>query len=570
MDSFDFETEFTLTESPNGAAPPGDPAPSRPWYDPRRYFRKDDDGEGIEKGDYAIGLYDEGHFLHVVVVRKHGELLELVEAQRYRLGHPLETVTSLDELIVEVDGSDGGFADPLDLGDALDSTPALVDLTLESDSGDDGSAPGFHELIRRYAGAGSQVSIALAEPSVYYVHIDRRIDGKPGKAATEQMLSDISEQRPYADKLFPDQLHAIPLADGRTTMVVREARLNHADLLEEIRPGISRRIRFVESAESSILNLAALRYDFADDEVNLVIHVGQEYSRVIFLQGTQLLFLSDKVETYMEGENLANFLNRMIQVEIIKGRFSPPSRVFLSGNAAELQLEAAFRELFTYMPEAEIRFLDYPLFGLTEGDMTASRYSVALGGALRVLNPKAPQITAVDLTPDHIREEQKQFKLNPAGWLLLLLIPLCAAWVAWTTGQQEYDLRKLEDQLAAQQTRLNDLQVVDERVTTQKARMVQFEAALNAAAEMGLGTTPWSDRLNSLNRAAADIGGIWLTELKRRNDDEILLFGYATSRTRIAPFVQATGASTLRRVEVQSIRDKAVYFFEIELERHGQ
>ena len=78
-----------------------------------------------------------------------------------------------------------------------------------------------------------------------------------------------------------------------------------------------------------------------------------------------------------------------------------------------------------------------------------------------------------------------------------------------------------------------------------------------------IGIDKWSPIIVQLMKEIGRIKGIWLTEIMQ--DKGLILFkGYAVYRNRIPQLVNALGSVTLRTVEVQEIRDKTTYRFEIE------
>jgi hypothetical protein len=85
-----------------------------------------------------------------------------------------------------------------------------------------------------------------------------------------------------------DAVDAIKTDEGNLLCVVREDGLSLINALENIKGYIGNRLPLisgVDSADVSLMNLVKANYDFEPQDVSVIIYVGTEFTRLIFMRG---------------------------------------------------------------------------------------------------------------------------------------------------------------------------------------------------------------------------------------------------------------------------------------------
>ncbi|MCB0276656.1 MAG: hypothetical protein KDI06_17700 [Calditrichaeota bacterium] len=515
------------------------------------------------KGEYSIGVYDEGMYLHVVVLAKEEGKIRFVDAERYRLARRLDSLDDGQEFVLEPDGSTAIPDDSMSLGEALDEPDFLSELHNE-DEGEKERPKGtpLEEIFARYAHGKFSIGVTLAEPQVHYTTLAGRWQ-EEGKALEERVIDEIAKERPYMDRIHPDDLHSIQLPDGRVTAIVRDSKLNILNLLEQLKRGALRHLGFIESAEASVVNFIKSNYKFRLEDITTIVYVGHEYSRIVFLKGSLIFHISESIEAFLDSENLANTLYTRILLEQDRMNLPTPKYIFLTGEAYDAGLldfiKGKFRE------NIFIDYVNFKRFGLEGMDAVVSRFAVAMGAAVRAIDRDNSELYKVDLTPGYIRENQKRFKLGTAGWVMLVLIPLIAIFGIWEISNQEADLNRLEQNLQEKRTELSALEGIEILVNGKRDELNKYESALNAVDSMKVDLNTWSTQLTHLSSVTRSIGGIWITQMKSLPNGRVLLKGYSLNREKVPAFTEMLNGASLLRVEIQELRNRKVYEFELEM-----
>lgn len=433
----------------------------------------------------------------------------------------------------------------------------------------------LHEILSRYPARKYKVAISLPDPQTYYTYFNTDW-GLNEKKLTEKIIEELSKERSANKKIKTEAISILRLALGNLMVITRDAEVSILNLLETLKDSLENRlpkIAFVESAEISLVNLVKKNYNFPDKEISVIIYVGHEFSRFIFLQGNLLLHISpimgEGADSFLVfGSSVSEFANTIysrLLLETDDLNLSKVDNLILAGEAREAVLKSLLVGLF---PEKvnieEIKFVNLDTFGVPGTIVKMLPHTaVALGSAWRALDESNEALYQVNLIPSKIKEEQKIFKLSLFGWILLALIPIFTLFFTKKVFDQDRELRRLQIQQQQIRSELLSLQEIKTQLDGHLEKLNFYTSTYGVLDSLVVGTEDWSQFLNKLARKANRIGGIWITEMETLNSSTILLKGYSMTRAKIPVFCNAIGQATLQQVQVQDIRKQRVYLFTI-------
>ncbi|MFZ0389096.1 MAG: hypothetical protein WAN36_01450 [Calditrichia bacterium] len=511
--------------------------------------------------ELAIGIFVEGQHLHIATLARRKERLKLIDAQIIKLTKTMDTVQVQEEIFSESlsDYSDG--SSQLDISEEIpdhhwrdnDSTADVHD-----------NAALLRQLLQRYPNKKNKLAISLSEPQVYYSYYatDWGLDGKKLK---QKMLDEIFSERQNGEVISPDALHVVRLKDGRLMGIVRDNEVNVLNLLDYIRAG--KRVNvpiidFVESSEISLVNLVNANYEFSEVEVSVIVYLGNEFSRLIFLKGNELYTISYIIGAGLDSENITNTIYSRILLEQDNLNLPQIDNIILTGECYEVGMKTYLAEK---LPEAiKVDYLKLANLDVIGNEPIVSRFSVAIGSAWRVLNKKDPFQYDVNLLPMTIMEGQKRFKLGLAGWVLLILLPLMSLFATSKIISQKSTISQLTTDRQRYNEELAYLQDFEMKYNAKKAKYAHYQKAFDAVEAMSAGLKVWSNFLKGLSSQSKSTGNLWITDVNGKSGDNAVLKGYSMRRDRIPQLASTMGEGALKRVEVQEIRRQQVYLFEME------
>jgi len=515
------------------------------------------DWEKKYSGKLAVGIFVEDTLLHVVCLAREDNKTRLVEAEILQMAGVEQEIPLEQEVLA--DGTQANDS-PFEFSDGSGEDAFL------SAEGSDVSAEALAGVLNRLPNKRFKLALSLPEPMVYYTSFDNDW-GLKGTKLKKRIIEEISASRSEGTQLSVEQVHVLKLADSRILAIVNEDDTSVLDVHNALRGNSLRRtpwIDFVETAEVSLVNLINTNYEFTEDEISLVIYVGSESSRLIFMHGKEIYNISNLIGAGLDSPSVANTIYSRLLLEQDNLNLHKMDNIILTGEAFEAELKEFLVSKFD--EDVNLEYLQFNSLDVSGIDPLLSRFSIAIGTALRSLN-KGETEYKVDLIPKSIREGQKSFKLGPVGWILLALIPLLTFFFTFQSVKQQEQLAELGSKITAVSSDLDSRRNVEPTYNAEKKKLAAYDRTLTLVDSLLVGTKTWSGILRQISRSTAQVKGIWVTDVVQSSKTEIRVEGYSLYRDRVSQFADAlTYNSNLAEVELEEIQDKEVFSFIVKLD----
>jgi len=512
----------------------------------------------------AIGMFLDGTSLQIVSLAKDKTELKLIDAQIIELKARPEPVTvgaprSAEHLLL--DETNGG---PIDLTAELNKpNEDIPDIPSESETESSDDQILQNELLK-LAHKKFKIAISVAEPEIYYATFATDWGLKDEKLK-ERIIENLVAEKPTAFDITPEDIRIVPLASGGILSAVRGSELNMLTLLDKSQRNLGSKmpkISFIETAEISLVNLVKANYEFNEDETTTIIYVGQEFSRLIFMEGNNLSSISQIIEEGIDSPDIAKTIYSRLLLSLDNLHLKNVDNIILTGDADRGNVLPILRERFSL--DIRIDFLKFNTFDFQGIDEVLSRFAVAVGVALRALEDRDENFYRMDLLPKEIREKQKIFKLGIWGWMLLILLPLATFFFTAMTGKLMIDLKNIKDIQKNKQDELTRLEEPRAQLEIINKKLTDYSNIFSVLDSILVGTKTFSHFLTKVSDVTKKTGKIWITNIVSTSESGVRVEGYSLNRDRIPVFAQLLGRSILNKVEVQEIRERTVYYFEIQ------
>ena len=415
--------------------------------------------------------------------------------------------------------------------------------------------------IKKYA-----LTYSIAEPAIYY-HILESDFGLKGAKLKERILAELRNIRAFQPAT--DAVDAIKTDEGNLLCVVREDGLSLINSLENIKGFIGNRlprIPAIDSADISLLNMVRLNYDLQPQEISVIIYVGVEFTRLIFMRGNQFYQFAPILGEGYDSPNLQNTVYSRLLLEQDNLAIPRISRIILAGQCKRI----AFKEfLQQQLPDQEIDYLLAPQLDTSplqaELQESISEFAVPIGAAWRVLAAPHPKIHDINLLPSAVREGQRVFKLAWHGVLLLALLFASTLFFTFQIGDKTKEIAAQEETLKIKESQKIENQTLSNSIEALQAELSKFESSLALYDSLVPGAERWSKVLTQFSHGVEDLNSIWLSDFSTSESGAMTLNGVAIYRVRIPRLSSLFENSILKEVTVSEIRDKTVYRYKIEV-----
>ncbi|MGA7162312.1 MAG: hypothetical protein WBZ48_15050 [Bacteroidota bacterium] len=512
------------------------------------------------EGKTALTIFVDGLDVKFVHIALRGKQFHLEDFKTVNLVKKLEERQATAEVGTGLEG--------VDLLEASANTPIIQEGVAEEAEGAETNNSVILGLLTDYPSYKYQFSYSISEPSVYYQTFEDSF-GLGGGKLKKKLVEELSKIR--ASKPNSDAVAFIKATEGQILSVIREDGLSLIDILENIKDFIGKRIPripFIETSDVSLMNLVRANYEVGSEEISVIMYVGSEFSRLIFLKGKDFLHFAPVISEGRTSPNIENTLYSRILLEQDSAGIMRLDRIFLAGEAHKLELKQFLSPQFAEAPIDYLipKNLDTGALQQSVEEIT-SEYAVPISVAMRVLDQKNANYYSIDLLPQSFREGQKVFKLAWHGYLLMLLIFLGTLFFTTRVADLAEDVRAANrdlQQKQLQQSENDRLQKILDSLTVQNQ---QFISALEVYDNIVPNYNRWSKVFYHLTQSVEDVKSVWIGDIITKPDSTIELTGYTLYRPRIPRIANMFEKATLQSVELQEIRGQTVYKFILTIQK---
>lgn len=507
----------------------------------------------------AVGLFADGLELKYVKLSLKGKAVILEDFKTVALVKKIEEKAAITEeaIIGDLTTVDYGAQslDTIGVGAGEEASNSSVLLGLLNELG----SP------RKYT-----LSYVLAEPALTYHEFDTDF-GLKGDKLKKKIIDELTAARGVTPAI--DAIEVIPTATGGILAVIREDGVQMYEALNEVKPFVGGRIpliKMVESADFALMELVRAEYEPQEEEVTVIVYIGHDFSRLIFMQGEHYLHFAPIISEGYGSPNIENTIYSRILLEQDNIALTRIDRILLAGEAHRVNLYEAIAPQF---PSAEVGYIkvsgvNLGTFEGTVGD-TVSEYVLPLVAAWHALQPKHPAFYNINLIPQRVIEGQRVLALAWHG--VLVAVGIIAAIVFFWTSimRQQAEIRRTQDEVRRAEERLVELENLNARKEALQNDIGRYKDATTVYDEVAPGSDRWSRVLHYLANSIEDLNSLWLTSIQPDNriKNAILIRGRALYRSRIPRIASAFEKATLREVRTITIRNKVLYEFDILIEK---
>lgn len=499
-----------------------------------------------------VCIFSEGNDTKITVLEKEKEKIKLLKTGSYNVVQaPVEAVQGITNLKIESD--DLSFEE-------LEKSNTLAQAEAVSSSG---LAVINNSLKNINLGKSSFIPL-LTEPFLHYHVYEGSKLGKSQKFA-QDLITDISETKNIT--VNKDELGWVELSDKSTLAVFLNGDAAPVKLVNSLAEYNGKRfykIPTIKSAEIALANYVAKKKKFFPDDQSLIVHIGKEYSKLIFLHGRKLKHIGTTLDIGTTNLHTYDVYFSKILLEMDTGGISSLDNIIVCGEDDSENLILSFYGTF---PEANVSRLEFEEIDSSildeESKKTISAYSIAIAGSIEYLEDqslKNPE--GINLLPKSVREEQKTFQFAWHGYAILPLLFGATFFLTLQILMNNKKANDLEKEIAQQTVLLKQNREILGRIAELESKISGFgqtQAILDSAA---VGTGVWSKLSEHFSDFFGAKQNIWITKLNTDNAS-IVLEGYSLSKLSPTELAYSIDGSNLKGIFNEAIRQEDAYRYNL-------
>ena len=392
----------------------------------------------------------------------------------------------------------------------------------------------------------------LAEPAVYFqkIHDDKEL------ASLKISNNGRIETTIGFVNLFDNSRLAV-YSSGKSNYlqaIDSLARLNNRKFLK---------IASVKSAEISLASYILRKRKFGEEDNSLIIYVGKEYSKLIFLKGNKLHHIGATVSVGKNSFNAHNVIASKILFEMENGLVSNIDNIIICGEDDSDELTAVINEAY---PSADVKTQNIESVEIREIDSfsTTSSFIIPAAVAQEYFDELDKKFSGLNLLPNHIKDEQKLINLQWHGYLMILLILLSAGYFLskiYSNNQELASKNSELEKLSAIQEQNHD---AVEQIKSYENKIANVGQTKTILAQLSKGTGILSAQMKKLANFTSQDKIIWISSITMNEKKNLNVAGYTFSRRRVKDLADTYNGSTLENIIYEPLRETRAFKFKVD------
>jgi len=324
------------------------------------------------------------------------------------------------------------------------------------------------------------------------------------------------------------------------------------------------KISSIKCAEIALANYVSKTTKFFPEDYSLVIYIGREYSKLIFLEGQKLKHIGTTLDIGTQNLHTYDVYFSKILLEMENGGIPRLDNVVLCGDDRSENLVLSFYGTFPEANVSELKFDSFELSDLPENERdNISAYSIPVSGAYEYYAEQDNELSGINIMPRYIKENQKFLQF---GWHSYAIFPfLFAATFLFTylTLSNYKEMSELDVEIQI----LRELEIQNQSIVNQLAplnkRIDNFDKTQAILDSASAGTEIWGKSVEYVSHFIERRRNFWVSHWETGNGNQVLLKGFSLSRSVLTEFAEYNNASILRNVLYEPLREKNAFAYNI-------
>jgi len=404
---------------------------------------------------------------------------------------------------------------------------------------------------------------ALTEPSMNYHSIETK-EGLKGGKLFDELISDIKLHKGVDVK--KDSMDFIDLSENSYLAAFVDGPIGCVNLAKGIAEHLGKkhfRIPTIKSADIALAYYVAKRKKFFPDDKSLIVYIGKDYSKLIFLQGKKLKYLGATQDMGTTNIRSYDVYFSKILLEMENGGIPSLDNIIVCGEDDSENLILSFYGTFPEANVSRLEFDDVDLSSLEEEAKSKfSSFCVPISVITEYFDEAAKEHKGINLLPKYISEEQKLFQFSWHSFLVLPLIFLVAFLFTIKMLQNNEELAKLDKQIAEKNKIISQNRLTLDKIAELKGRIGGFDQTVTILDSAAVGTKMWINILKDVSEYYGIEKDIWITQLSNDNNS-ISMNGYSVSKYSPADVSYNLKGAVLNNLTNETLREEKIFQYDL-------
>jgi len=497
-------------------------------------------------------LYCEGSEAKLALIEKNGNTVKIERVVSIPLSQALHSAASVDrspvfnggdEISSEIsfDKEEGNGFDIYDSSDVGMLANALTGINLKK-----------LEFVP-----------IVTEPTVNFHPFEKTQEVKKEKII-DLLRKDIQNTKGLS--INQDMIDYIELKDKSLLGVFLEGDIPCVQLINLLAQHIRKRflkIAGIKPAELSLAYYVSKTTKFFPEDFSLIIYIGKEYSKLLFLEGQQLRHVGATLDIGTRNLHTYDVYFSKILLEMENGGIPKLDNIILCGEDRSENLILSFYGTFPEANVTELKFENFDTTFLSEEVIAnLSLYSIPIAVGVEYFDTIEKMTSGLSYLPKFIIENQKPFQFGWHGYVLLPFLFGATFFFTFKVLSNIQQMHELDGKIIEMEAVKQKNQALLDEITPLDLRINSFDKTQIVLDSAARGTEVWSKLLTKISDFMETRRNFWITKLSSTGK-EITIDGYSLSRSVLTEFAEQFKNSTLQSISYDPIRKENAFSFKL-------
>lgn len=321
------------------------------------------------------------------------------------------------------------------------------------------------------------------------------------------------------------------------------------------------KILLVDINEISLINLYVNMIE-GDGERNVLVYIGNEFSRILFFQGKKLINFSQLINEGYRSEGLLASLYGKIVFEIDTAGFEEIHSIFIAGDGPLSHYEEYFKEKFHDCKISRLPFDTYFTMSNENTKETMDSYAIPISLAWKLLAGKEQEFINTNFLSLSIRRQQKTFTLSWHGFVIIFFILAALLYLFWANKNVTREIIKIKSEINILNRNIEEVNPIAQKADSLFLEIANIKPKTMLIDSLKPKTMLHSNFLKYVTDNVKNINSLWIKDFSISGKN-FTMSGTALYRSRIYKLASVLEQSKINDVTIAQIMGKDIFNFNI-------
>lgn len=508
-----------------------------------------------------VCLYCEGTDAKLAVVSKDKNGLKILRTSSLTITRSLSSLDSGGriERMAEIESQS--------LGDeeiSFDSIDSSGDASFAKPLDDSPDVNYLHSALGDFKISSLDYIPIVTEPIINFHHFEG-----PKESNRKKMIHLVKNDLLVAKGITveSDMIDYLDLNEKTTVGIFLEGEIPCVGLVNQLANFNRKRflkIPTIKTAELSLAYYVAKTTKFFPEDYTLIIYIGKEYSKLLFLEGQKLKHIGSTLDIGTKNLHTYDVYFSKILLEMENGGIQKLDNIILCGEDRSENLILSFFGTFPEANVTELKFENLDTSVLSEDDVkNLALYAIPISAAVDYYDELSKLHVGVNFLPRYIQENQKTFQFAWHGYAIIALLFPAALLFTILILNNMRAIKDKDGEIERLQLRQVQNQALVDQITPLDVRINTFDATQTIIDSAAIGAGLWNMNLLKIADFIERRRNFWITKIEPVALDELLISGYSLSRSVLTEFTDYNKTAILKNINFEPLREKNAFSFNL-------